>query len=36
MLLKNNNETFLGKFLNDEYHKGTLYLNNGDTYEGEF
>ncbi len=36
MVLKNNNETFLGEFLNDEYHEGTFNLHNGDIYEGKF
>ncbi len=36
MLLKNNNESFLGIFKNDEYHQGIYYLNNGDIYEGKF
>jgi hypothetical protein len=36
MVLKNNNESFIGKFKKDEYHKGILNLNNRDIYEGEF
>ena len=35
MLFKNKNETFLGEFLNDEFHKGKL-TTNGNIYEGEF
>ena len=35
MLFKNKNETFLGEFLNDEFHKGKL-TSNGNIYDGEF